>query len=132
MFHQDGSAEMARMNRIARRAAVIAVGVCAVGAVTISAAQAAPTSHLDDRTKPATVCTVGQIAAARADSAPKVSAYLQAHPDVDQELTALRGEPKDHRKEDAKAYFGAHPDVAAALKDARSAEHALRQQCRMR
>jgi hemophore-related protein len=75
---------------------------------------------------------VGQIAAARADSAPKVSAYLQAHPDVDQALTALRAEPKDQRKPDAKAYFAAHPDVAAALKDARSAEHALRQQCRMR
>ncbi|MBC2638126.1 MULTISPECIES: hemophore-related protein [unclassified Rhodococcus (in: high G+C Gram-positive bacteria)] len=119
------------MSRVIR-AAIVAVGVSVVGGLSVSAAQAAPLSHLDKAPTPTAVCTAGQIAAARADSAPKVSAYLQAHPDVDQELTALRMEPRDQRKSDAKAYFAAHPDAAAALKDARSAEHALRQQCRMR
>ena len=128
---QDGSTEMTPMSRVIR-AAIVAVGVSVAGGLSVSAAQAAPSSHLDKGPAPAAVCTAGQIAAARADSAPKVSAYLQAHPDVDQELTALRAEPKGQHKTDAKAYFTAHPDVTAALKDARSAEHALRQQCRMR
>jgi hemophore-related protein len=123
---------MGQMNRVVRRGLIVAAGISAAAAVSVSAAQASPAEHLDKAPKPTTLCTAGQIAAARADSAPKVSAYLQAHPDVDQELTTLRADSKDQRRDDAKAYVAAHPDVGAALKDARSAEHALRQQCRIR
>lgn len=118
---------MSESTRKIGRAAMYAAGICATVALAL------PTvANAAGNPAPTTPCTVGQLAAARADSAPKVAAYLQAHPDVDQALTALRGEPKDQRRADAKAYFADHRDVAAALKDARSAERTLREQCRLR
>ena len=117
---------MTLLARLPMRAAIVVSGCCVVGALGLPLAQADTPA---DAAKP--VCTIGQIVAAHADSAPKVVAYLVGHPGVAMELASVATEPKQQRRADVKAYFAAHPDDAAALKAARSAERALRQQCRI-
>ncbi|MFI1911683.1 hemophore-related protein [Nocardia sp. NPDC020380] len=74
-------------------------------------------------------CSPAARAAARADSKPKVLAYLGAHPDLQAELVKIHGLPKDQRKAERQAYRQAHPDEWQGLHDARSAVIAFRQAC---
>ncbi|MBY8862600.1 heme-binding protein [Nocardia sp. CA2R105] len=64
-------------------------------------------------------CTVQNRAAAHAAAAPKVAAYLAAHPDLSAELAHIRTLPKDQRKAERQSYRQAHPDLIAGLRGAR-------------
>ena len=52
----------------------------------------------------------------RADVHKQVADYLNAHPDVKQELQKIRSLPQDQRAAERKSYLSAHADVAQQLK----------------
>lgn len=78
---------------------------------------------------PGPQCNPAAAAQARADSAPKVAAFLAAHPDFAAEIAKMRGLPKDQRKAERTAYRQAHPQEAQDFKNARAAIHDYRHAC---
>jgi hemophore-related protein len=56
----------------------------------------------------------------RADVRKEVADYLNAHPDVKQELQKIRSLPKDQRAAERKTYLAAHPDVKQQLQTFRA------------
>ncbi|MTE17375.1 hemophore-related protein [Nocardia aurantiaca] len=66
-------------------------------------------------------CGPQAAAAARADAAPKVAAYLAAHPDVAAEIAKVKTLPKDQRRAKLKAWRQANPQEAQDLRAARQA-----------
>ncbi|MEC3916664.1 hemophore-related protein [Nocardia sp. CDC160] len=89
--------------------------VAAAGAATI--ALAIPTTASADTP----TCGPAAAAAARADSAPKVAAYLAAHPDVAAELAKVKSLPKDQRRAELKSWRQSNPQEAQDLKAAHQA-----------
>ncbi|WP_072689151.1 hemophore-related protein [Rhodococcus marinonascens] len=117
-------------NKIFRRVTVVAMGVFAAGALTVPLAQAAPSDHMDRADKPA--CTAEQIDAARAETASKMAALFEAHPELKDRAAQMKDLPRDQRKAQAQANLNENPELAAAVKDARSAKSELRQECSVR
>lgn len=64
-------------------------------------------------------CGPAGIAAARADAAPKVAAYLAGHPDVAAELAKVKALPKDQRRAELKSWRQANRQEAQDLRAAR-------------
>jgi hemophore-related protein len=81
----------------------IAVVAVAVPLAVVSTANAGPSTSTAAQDCP-------RLAAHQA-----VKDYLAAHPDVAQELRALRQLPQDQRAQARQQYLAAHPDVATAF-----------------
>ena len=86
----------------------IAAVALAVPLVVVSTANAGPSTSTAAQDCP-------RLAAHQA-----VKDYLAAHPDVAQELRALRQLPQDQRAQARQQYLAAHPDVATALTQLRA------------
>ncbi|WP_433657859.1 hemophore-related protein [Nocardia sp. CA-128927] len=78
---------------------------------------------------PGPQCNPAAAAQARADSAPKVAAFLAGHPDFAAEVAKVHALPKDQRKAERTAYRQAHPQEAQDFKNARAAIHDYRHAC---
>ncbi|MGV9833894.1 hemophore-related protein [Nocardia niigatensis] len=74
-------------------------------------------------------CGPQAAAAAHADAAPKVAAYLAQHPDVAAEIAKVKALPKDQRRAELKAWRQANPQEAQDLKAARQAVIDYHQAC---
>ncbi|WP_433193944.1 hemophore-related protein [Nocardia sp. CA-107356] len=78
---------------------------------------------------PGPQCNPAAAAQAKADSAPKVAAFLAGHPDFAAEMAKVKALPKDQRKAEWKSYRQAHPQDVQDFKTARAAIHDYRQAC---
>ncbi|MFI6170747.1 hemophore-related protein [Nocardia sp. NPDC051052] len=79
---------------------------------------------------PGLQCNPAAAAQARADSAPRIAAFLAGHPDFAAEIAKVRALPKDQRKAEWKSYRQAHPQEAQDFKNARAAIRDYRHACR--
>lgn len=122
------------------RAGLAACGLAVVAAVAVPGAALAGTDASTPTTSSSAAgttsapadparCTPAQRWDALAIAAPKVAAYLDAHPDLSAELQTLKDLPKDQRAAAAKTYFTAHRDEKAALRYARADLHPFRATC---
>ena len=101
-----------------RRCAVIGFAA-AIGA---TGAAAAPAAAADDCTASVLARTVSSVTASVAD-------YLDAHPDVNDAFTKLKGEPRAQMRADAQRYLEANPTVRADLQHLRAPMTDLAQRC---
>ncbi|MCV7346759.1 heme-binding protein [Mycolicibacterium rhodesiae] len=97
------------------------IGIAAAIAVS-AVAQAAPASAAADCTASGLARTVSGVSASMAD-------YLDAHPDVNNAFTKLKGEPRAQMRADAQQYLNANPAVRADLQQLRSPLNEFAQRC---
>ncbi|OYN81626.1 heme-binding protein [Mycolicibacterium sphagni] len=97
------------------------VGI-AVSAAVVVVVPAAPAVASDDCTASGLARTVSEVASSTAD-------YLDAHPDVNDAFTRLKGESRPQMRADAQQYLNANPSVRADLQHLRSPLNDLAQRC---
>jgi heme-binding protein len=112
---------------------VIAGGIAAAaisGAMLFGAAGAA----MADPTEPAPTppnCTAADLAGVSAGVAAATSAYLFAHPDVNDYFTSLKGKPRSEMRDQLQAYMDANPQVHADLQGIRQPLTDFRSRCQI-
>jgi hemophore-related protein len=74
-------------------------------------------------------CTLADVTNVAAGVDAAITAYLFAHPDVNNFLTGLQGQNKDSVRAQAQAYFQANPQVKAELDAIRAPSVDLRNRC---
>ena len=108
--------------RLARRAAVSAIGTGAVaGAMFVSAAPSALAAP--------PYCTAGDVAQVRSGVSAGTSAYLFSHPWVNEFFTGLTGQPRDQIRTQVQDYLAANPVEKAELQAIRQPLTDLRNRC---
>jgi heme-binding protein len=120
---------MVLFGRTARRAvaagmgAGVAVGALVFGAPGLAMADPpapAPAPAPADATTPAPPnCTAADLAGVAAGVAAAASAYLFTHPDVNDYLTSLKGQPRSAIHDQEQSYMNAHPQTYADLEGIR-------------
>lgn len=95
-----------------------AVGVGSVVAVSVASADPGSTTSSSSPATPS--ASPSNSSCPRADVRKEVADYLNAHPDVKQELQKIRSLPKDQRAAERKSYLSAHPDVKQQLQTFRA------------
>ena len=98
----------------------VSIGIAA--AIGAAGAAAAPAAAADDCTASVLARTVSSVTASVAD-------YLDAHPDVNDAFTKLKGEPRAQMRADAQRYLDANPTVRADLQHLRAPMTDLAQRC---
>ena len=110
---------MSTANSVARRAAAAVLGA---GAVMIAGAATAVAD-------PAPGCTAGDITAVESQVAAGMSAYFFTHPDVNAFFSSVQGLPKADATSQTKAYLAANPQVQSEISGIRGPVFDLRQRC---
>ena len=98
-----------------------------IGAGTIAGAMlvgAAATAAADPPN-----CTAADLAGVMSGVNAGTSAYLFTHPDVNNFFTSLKGKPKDEIGTEVQAYMDANPQVRDELKAVRKAASDFRERC---
>ena len=108
--------------RLARGAIVGALAAAAVAATLIAAAPAA----LAD---PAPNCSAADRAGITAGVQAATSAYLFAHPDLNDFMTGLKGQPVDQVRGDVQNYLDANPQTKADIQGIRQPLADMRDRC---
>ena len=108
--------------RLARRVVVGAVGC---GAVAGALFAAAPSALAD----PAPNCSAADRAGVAAGVSAATSAYLFTHPDVNDFMTSLTGQPVDQVKTDVQNYLDANPQTKADIQGIRQPLADMRERC---
>jgi hemophore-related protein len=99
---------------------LIGAGIIA-GAVlfgTVATAQADPPN-----------CTAADLAGVMSGVSAGTSAYLFTHPDVNAFFTSLKGKPRDQMTAEIQAYLDANPQVRDELRAVRQAAFDFRSRC---
>lgn len=113
---------MSSSSRAARRVLAGAVGAGAVavmlGALPAASAQPAAPN-----------CTAADLAGVAAGVSASTSAYLFTHPEVNTFFTSLEGRPRDEVRTEVKQYLDAHPQVKGELSAIRQPLVDLRNRC---
>ncbi len=95
--------------RLARRAVVGVIGTGAVaGAILVGTA---PSALAD----PPPNCTAADLAGVVGSVSTATAAYLATHPDVNDFMTGLNGQPRDAARTQLSQYLAANPSVANDL-----------------
>ena len=97
--------------RLARRTVVGALGAGAVAGALF----AAPSALAD----PPPNCTAADRAGVAAGVSAATSAYLFTHPDVNDFLTGLKGQPRDEIRDQVQGYLANNPQTKADLEGIR-------------
>lgn len=97
------------------------VGVTVTAAV-LAVAPATPAAAAADCTASGLARTISAVAGSTAD-------YLDAHPDVNDAFTKLKGEPRPQMRADAQQYLDANPSVRADLQHVRAPLNEFAQRC---
>jgi hemophore-related protein len=111
--------------RLARRAAVAAIGTGAIagamlfGTAATAAAQPPPPPN----------CTAADLAGVATGVTAATSAYLFTHPDVNNFFTGLKGQPREQIGDQVQAYMDANPQVQADLQGIRQPLVDFRARC---
>ncbi|BBZ77857.1 hypothetical protein MANY_31940 [Mycolicibacterium anyangense] len=90
--------------------------------VVLAGTFAAPAAAADDCTASGLARTISGVAANTAD-------YLEAHPDVNDAFTRLKGESRPQMRTDAQQYLNANPQVRADWQRLRAPLNDLAQRC---
>ena len=111
----------------------VAVGATA-GAMLFGMVFGAAGSAMADPTDPAPAppnCTAADLAHVSAGVAAETSAYLFAHPDVNDYFTNLKGQPRSDIREQVADYMNANPQVHADLQGIRQPLTDMQNRCQM-
>lgn len=93
-----------------------------VVAVVLAGVLAVPAAAADDCSASGLARTISVVAADTAD-------YLEAHPDVNDAFTRLKGESRPQMRADAQQYLNANPQVRADWQKLRAPLNDLAQRC---
>jgi heme-binding protein len=74
-------------------------------------------------------CTAADLAGVSAGVAAATSAYLFAHPDVNDYFTSLKGQPRSEIRDNIQNYMNANPQVHADLQGIRQPLTDLQDRC---
>jgi hemophore-related protein len=107
--------------RLARRAVVGALGAGAVAGALF----ATPSALAD----PPPNCTSADRAGVAAGVSAATSAYLFTHPDVNDFVTSLKGQPVDQIQSDMQNYLDANPQTKADIQGIRQPLTDIRERC---
>jgi hemophore-related protein len=107
--------------RLARRAVVGALGAGAIAGALF----AAPSALAD----PPPNCTAADRAGVAAGVSAATSAYLFTHPDVNDFMTSLKGQPVDQVRADVQNYLDANPQTKADVQAIRQPLIDMRERC---
>jgi heme-binding protein len=114
---------------------VVAGGIAAgaiSGAMLFSAAGLATADPTDAAPAPAPPdCTAANLAGVAAGVAAATSAYLFAHPDVNDYFTSLKGQPRSDMRAQLQQYMDANPQVHADLLGIRQPLTDFRDRCQL-
>lgn len=106
-----------------RKNMVFPAAVGALGAVGALLAAAAPVSADPPN------CTAADLAGVAAGVSAATSAYLFTHPDVNEFVTGLKGQPRDGVREQVQQYLDEHPQTQAEIRAIRKPLTDLRDRC---
>jgi hemophore-related protein len=112
---------MALNHRSARH---VLVGALGAGAVTASMFWSAPAALADPPN-----CTAADMAGVAAGVSAATSAYLFTHPDVNEFVTNLKGQPPDQVLGEVQQYLDARPQIKAEIRSIRQPLADLRNRC---
>lgn len=123
----------------ARRLVVGGIGVGAtVGAMLFGAAGLAMADPTDPEPAPAPAsapappnCTAADLAQVSAGVAANTSAYLFAHPDVNDYFTSLKGQPRSDIRDQVQDYMNANPQVHADMQGIRQPLTDMQNRCQI-
>lgn len=104
----------------------LAWGVSALAAATLLAT-AAPAAA-DDPAPPPN-CTAGDLAGVLTGVSAAMSTYLFTHPDVNAFFTDLKGLPRDQQRQRLQDYLDANPQVEAEVRAIRQPSMDFRDRC---
>ena len=102
---------------------VIGAGVVLFGGASLASAQPAPP------TPPPPNCTAGDLAVASGAVGTAMGAYLFTHPDVNNFFTSLRGLPNEEIRGRVQTYMDANPQVENEINAIRLPLTDLRNRC---
>jgi hemophore-related protein len=110
----------------------IAAGVIS-GAMLFGAALASPIAGADPEPAPPPPpnCTAADLAGVAAGVAAATSAYLFAHPDVNDYFTGLKGTPRSEMRAQLQQYMDANPQAHADLMGIRQPMTDFRSRCQI-
>ena len=106
--------------------------VAAAGAITGAMLFGAPFAMADPDPVPAAPnCTAADLAGVAAGVAATTSAYMFAHPDVNDYFTSLKGTPRSEMRAKLQQYMDANPQVHADLQGIRQPMTDFRSRCQI-
>ena len=115
--------------RPARRAVMGAIGTGALaGAMLFGAAGTAAARATPNRPVPPP-CTAAEMARVMSGVTFDTSNYLTLHPDVNDFFTSLKGQPRDQISAQVQTYLDANPQVRDELQTIRQPSVDFRQRC---
>ena len=109
--------------RPARRAAICAIGTGAIAGAMLFCA--AGTAAAD----PPPPCTAAEMAMVMSGVTFDTSNYLTLHPAVNDFFTSLKGQPRDQARDQVQTYLDANPQVRDELATIRQPSIDFRQRC---
>ena len=115
--------------RPARRAVICAIGTGAItGAMLFGAAATATAQPLPEPPVPPP-CTAAEMARVMSGVSFDTSNYLSTHPDVNNYFTSLKGQPRDQIRDQVQTYLDANPQVRDELQAIRQPSVDFRNRC---
>ncbi len=100
------------------------IGALSVGALTAAVFAGTPAALADPPN-----CTVADLAGVAAGVSAATSAYLFTHPDVNDFMTGLKGQPRDQVLNDIQQYLDDRPQVKDEVRAIRAPLAEIRNRC---
>lgn len=99
-------------------------GMLSAGALTAGVLAGTPVALADPPN-----CTVADLAGVAAGVSAATSAYLFTHPEVNEFMTGLKGQPRDQVVDDIQQFLDARPQVKDEVRAIRAPLVEIRQRC---
>ena len=113
--------------RPARRAINGAIGAGAVAGAMLLGAAATAVAQPPPPVPPP--CTSAELARVMSGVSFDMSNYLSTHPDVNDYFTSLKGQPKDQIRDQVQSYLDAHPQIRDEIQAVRKPTADFRDRC---
>lgn len=107
----------------------VVAGAIAVGGISGAMLLGASGSAWADPDPAPPNCTAADLAGISAGVAAATSAYLFAHPDVNEFFTGLKGQPREDMRQQLQQYMDANPQTHAELQNIRQPIADFRARC---
>ncbi len=111
------------MSLKSRKSPVVCTAVTSLGIVGAILFTAAPSSADPPN------CTAADLAGVAAGVSAATSAYLFTHPDFNEFVTGLKGQPRDGVRDQVQQYLDAHPQTRAEIQAIRQPLRDIRDRC---
>ena len=113
--------------RPARRAVICALGIGAIAGAMLFGAAATATADPPPPVPPP--CTAAELARVMSGVTFDTSNYLTLHPNVNDFFTSLKGQPRDQIRDQIQTYLDANPQVRDELQAIRQPSVDFRNRC---